>query len=368
MSQVERVIVIGAGVIGAASAWRLAEAGFEVTLYDRDAPGSGASQAALGVLGFHHRHDMPLAFNDLARHSRPFYPSVLDELESKTGRRPAYRATGQLSIALTAADLDHLKEEFEINRKLGVPVEQPTIEECQELSPGLNPSAMGALFWPENAWVDNTALTFAFVAAAEASGAQFKRGHVGKVLSENGVVTGVYVGGDFEPADWVVLAAGCWSSQIQGLKALPIEPVRGQALSVAGQPITRIVMTPRGYLVPKGEDQTMIGATKERVGYDESNTMGGLDELIDSGLEISPGLKQREFLGAWAGLRPGTPDDLPLIGPLSGLPNLIVASGHYRNGILLAPLTASLVRALITGETPLVDVGPFSPDRFTREE
>jgi glycine oxidase len=171
------------------------------------------------------------------------------------------------------------------------------------------------------------------------------------------------VGGELRPAGYIVLAAGCWSGEIDGLPPLPVEPVRGQALMVSGQPIRRIVNSPRGYLVPKGDSQTMIGATVEWAGYEEANTMGGLGELIDAGLEISPTLARSEFIGAWAGLRPSAPDLLPFIGPFGQLPNLIAATGHFRNGILFAPITAALVCGIILGEKPAVDLRSYSPDR-----
>lgn len=364
MARVADVIVVGAGVIGAACAWRLASAGLKVTVFDRQAPGSGASQAALGVLGFHARPRMPAAFDHLCRQSRRFYPAIVDELRETAGRAPDYRPCGQLSLALTENDLLELEEDYTANVAFGVQVERPTPEECQLLAPGLAREIYGALFLPDDAWIDNTALTLALVRVAEQAGATFERGDVREVEQASGRVTGVRLGGESRPAGWVVIAAGCWSGQITGLPSLPVQPVRGQALMVAGQPIRRIVMSPRGYLVPKGDGQTMIGATVERVGFDDANTLGGIEEVAEAGLEIAPGLLGNEFLGAWAGLRPGTEDYLPFIGPFSRFPNLVAATGHFRNGILLAPITAAMVRSVITGEAPPVDLEPFLPDRM----
>jgi glycine oxidase len=363
MIQKPDAIVIGTGVIGAACAWRLATAGLKVTVFDRQAPGSGASQAALGVLGFHARPRMPAAFDNLCRQSLQFYPAIIEELREVTGKTPDYRPCGQLSVALNEDDLDQIEEDYLANMALGVQVERPTPGECQMLAPGLNQGVLDALFLPDDAWVDNTALTLAIVQAAEQAGAVFKRREVQAVVRNSSRVSGVQVNGELWPAGWVVIAAGCWSGQIAGAPSLPVHPVRGQALMVAGQPIRRIVMSPRGYLVPKGEAQTMIGATVEQVGFDEANTLAGLKQLAEAGLEIAPNLKGNEFLGAWAGLRPGTPDNLPLIGPFGRLPNLIAATGHFRNGILLAPITAAMVQAAITGENSPADLEPFLPDR-----
>jgi glycine oxidase len=368
MAQNADVIVVGAGVIGVTCAWRLASAGLRVTVFDRQAPGSGASQAALGVLGFHARPKMPAAFDDLCRRSKQFYPAVVDELREFVGQAPDYRPCGQLSVALNENDLVDLEEDYSVNVALGVPVERPTMEECQLLVPDLNQQVCGALFFPNDAWVDNTALTLIVAQAAEAAGAKIERGEVQGLVIESGQVAGVRVAGELRPADWVLIAAGCWSGQISDLPPLPVQPIRGQALMVAGQPLRRIVMSPRGYLAPKGDGQTMIGATVERVGFDETNTLGGLNQIVAAGLEIAPGLKGNEFLGAWAGLRPGTQDNLPFIGPFGELSNLIAATGHFRNGILLAPITAAMVRATITGETPPADLEPFSPDRTMARE
>ncbi len=315
------------------------------------------------MLGFHIRPDKPEAFNILSRNSVRFFPAIIDELHDATGRRTAYHHGGQLSVAPDEADLAELETAYEINAAQGVPVERPTPDECLLLAPGLNPKVQDALFWPENAWVDNTALTLAFVEAAEKAGASFERGNVRSVESDSGRVTGVLVNGELRPAGWVVLAAGCWSGEIGGLPPLAVEPVRGQAYLVSGQPIKRIVMSPRGYLVPKGDDQTMIGATVEWAGFEEATTLGGLAELANVGLEISPTLAGSEFIGAWAGLRPATADDLPFIGPFGQFPNLIAATGHFRNGILFAPITAELVRATILGENPGLNLQPYSPDR-----
>jgi glycine oxidase len=266
-------------------------------------------------------------------------------------------------VALIEENLAGLEEAYVANKERGIPVERPTAAECQQLAPGLSPRLLGALFLPGDAWVDNTALTLAMVKAAEKSGAIFERGQVQAVVTEMGKATGVTVAGNTRTAGWIVLAAGCWSGQIDGLPPLPVQPVRGQAFMVAGQPIRRIVMSPRGYLVPKGDHQTMVGATVERVGFDDSGTLGGIAEVAQAGLEMAPRLAQNEFLGAWSGLRPGTPDDLPFIGPFASLPNVIAATGHFRNGILLAPITAAMVQAALLGETPPLALDPFLPGR-----
>ena len=358
------VLIIGAGIIGAACAWRLSQAGLSVRVLDRAAPGGQASQAALGVLTFHGRPDtMPKALRVLALKSSYFFPAVIEELQEAVGERVHFRQEGQLFLAMNDGDLPSLEETLNVNREEGAALERISIEEALRMEPNLNPEIAGALYAPNDAWVDNTALTQAFVRAAQLAGAIFEQADVTAVENGGGRVTGVRAGENRYEADWVVLSAGAWSGQIQGVPGVRIRPRRGQAYSVEGSYFQRVVHSPRGYIVPKGDTQTMLGATVEDVGFDVTNTPRGLGSVSKGAFELSPKLETSTFAGAWAGLRPGTPDDLPLIGPSAGRPNLIIATGHFRNGILLAPITADLVRQLIVGETPGLDLRPYSPDR-----
>ncbi len=358
------VLIIGAGIIGVASAWRLSQAGLSVTVLDRAAPGEAASQAALGVLTFHGRPDtMPKPLRILARRSREFYPAVIDELEEAIGERVYFRQEGQLILAVNDGDLPSLEETLRVNLKEGVELERATVEEALMLEPNLNPEIAGALYSPHDAWVDNTALTQAFVSAAQQVGAVFEQAEVTSVESHGGRVVGVLAGETRYEADWVVLSAGAWSGQIEGVPSVPVRPRRGQAYSVEGSYFNRVIHSRRAYIVPKDDTLTMLGATVEDVGFDSSNTPDGLGAISTRAFEISSMLETSTFVGAWAGLRPGTPDDLPIIGPSAEFPNLVVATGHFRNGILLAPITADLVRRIILGETPDFDFAEFSPDR-----
>jgi glycine oxidase len=365
------VIVIGAGIIGAACAWRLAQAGLRVTLLERSAPAAGASQAALGVLQFHAKPDVHPAYQHLSLRSRDLYPDMLTELAEATGERVPFYAGGQLSLALAEADWPDLEALQAANAALGLPVERATPAECLLLEPAINPAILGGIFFPDDAWVDNTALTLALVQAAQRAGASLQRAEAQAIEQAGGRASGVRAAGPDAPggrryaADWVVLAAGCWSRQIAGVPALPVRPVRGQALAVAGRPVRRVVASPRGYLVPKTSDQTLVGATVEEVGYDDATTLGGLAQVAAAGIEIAPRLAGCAFLGAWAGLRPAAPDGRPCLGPFADVPNLIAAAGHFRNGILQAPATAEIVCALLLGRPLPVDVSGLRPERGT---
>jgi glycine oxidase len=343
------VIVIGAGVIGAACAWRLAQAGARVTLLERSAPAAGASQAALGVLQYHAKPNVHPAYQYLSARSRDLYPNLMAELADVTGERVPYSAGGQLNIALAEADWPDLDALEAANTTQSLPVERATAEECRLLEPMLTPAVLGGVFFPNDAWVDNTALTLALAQAAERAGVRLERGEVTAIEQAEGRAVAVQAGGQRYVTDWIVLAAGCWSSQIAGLPALPVRPVRGQALAVGGQLVRRVISSARGYLVPKAGGQTLVGATVEEAGYDDGLTFGGIAELTAIGLEIAPRLGGMAWAGAWAGLRPATPDGMPYVGPFAECPNLVAAAGHFRNGILQAPATAEIVTAYVTG-------------------
>jgi glycine oxidase len=360
------VIVIGAGAIGAACAWRLAQAGAQVTVLERGAPASGASRAALGVLQHHVEPGQPPAYQHLALRGRELFPTLLEELNEITGLPRAHHAVGQMNLALSPAQLPDLEASYAANAERGVRVERLTPAGCLELEPGLNPLVAGGLLFPDNAWIDNTALTLAFARAAQAAGARLERAEAGAVMAEEGRVIGVRAGREFYPAEWVVLAAGCWSSRVGGVPPLPVRPVRGQALAVAGQPVHHIVAAGGGFLVPKEGGQTLVGSTVEEAGFDSSLTIGGLAEIMAAGTRIAPGLAGCQYLTAWAGLRPGTPDGWPYLGPFAALPKLVAATGHFRNGIMQAPATAEIVRALVMGRELPVDLAPLSPDRHAR--
>ena len=357
------VLIIGAGIVGASCAWRLSQAGLSVKILDRAAPGSEASQAALGVLTFHGRPDtMPEPMRMLARKSRDYYPAVIDELEEVVGERVYFRQEGQLILGINENDLASLEETLSVNLDEGVELERATPEEALILEPNLNPEIAGALYSPHDGWVDNTALTQAIVRAAQQAGAVFEQAEVDSIEDNNGQIASVRAGETLYESDWVVLAAGAWSGQIWNV---PVKPRRGQAYSVEGSYFERVIHSPRAYIVPRDNAQTMLGATVEDVGFNASNTPDGLGFVSKGAFEISPTLETSKFSGAWAGLRPGTPDDLPIIGSTTDFPNLVIATGHFRNGILLAPITADAVRQIVVGEVPSFDLAEFSPDRMS---
>jgi glycine oxidase len=373
------VAVVGGGVIGLASAWRLARAGAAVAVVD-PSPGSGASGVAAGMLAPVTEARMgeePLLRLNHASWAR--WPTFAAEVEAAAGRPLGYREDGTLVVALDADDRAALDELADRHRAMGLAVEGLRGREARALEPGLAPGVRAGLLARGERSVDTTALVEALRAAAEGAGVTMVPGRVARVVTAAGGdrVTGVAVAGAAPPtleAPTVVLAAGSWSPTVAGVPdrvRLPVRPVRGQVLMLrqpAGEPI--VGRTVRGivrgssiYLVPRDDGRVVAGATVEERGWSTVPTAGGAYELLRDALAIVPALDDAELVAVRAGLRPGSPDDLPMVGP-SGVEGLVVATGHHRNGILLTPVTAEAVAALVAGAPGPPEMAPCDPRRF----
>jgi len=377
-SSVEQVVVVGGGVIGLSIAWQCASRGLSVTVVD-PAPGSGASYAAAGMLApvtEAHYGEEPLLALNLAAARR--YPSFAAELGEAAGMSAGYRDEGTLVVALDAGDRAVLDELHRYQQRLGLAARQLTSRECRRLEPMLAPAVRGGLFVEGDHSVDNRRLVAALLVAAERSTVAVRRERAVELLVADDRAVGVRTASGTQVRGDVVLAAGCWSGELDGLPAdvvPPVRPVKGQILrlrSPAAAPF--LSRTVRGvvkgggvYLVPRADGEIVVGATVEEQGYDARVTAGGVWELLRDARELLPGITELELVETYAGLRPGTPDNAPLIGP-TALPGLVLATGHYRNGILLAPVTADAVAdLLVTGVLPEA-VTPFSPGRFAGRE
>lgn len=380
------VVVVGGGVIGLAVAWRAAEAGLSVTVADPD-PAGGASHAAAGMLcpvtEAHYGEEALLALN-LA--SARAWPSFAAELEEVTGAAVGYRAEGTLAVAFDEDDLRALEELRRYHAQLDLSGERLRARECRALEPLLSPRLRGGVLVGSDHQIDTRAVTAALLAAAEGAGATVVREPVAELEVAGGGARGDGVGrvcgvrlgsGETVSTETVVLAAGCRSADLPGLPAAcrpPVRPVKGQILRLEGPADPPVLTrTLRGlrqgrsvYLVPRAGGRIVVGATTEEKGFDTTVTAGAVRELLEDAVELVPAVAELELVEAIARLRPGTPDNAPLIGP-SALPGLVVATGHYRNGFLLAPITAGTVTELLrTGSVPDV-LSPFSPLRFVDE-
>ncbi|MDL4771147.1 MULTISPECIES: glycine oxidase ThiO [Thermomonosporaceae] len=367
------IVIIGAGVIGLATAWRAAARGAGVTLVD-PAPASGASSVAAGMLTPVSEltyGEEPLLRLGLA--SRDRYAAFAAELEEASGLGTGYRADGILEVAFDADDLKHLDELRRFQESLGIPAEALTGRECRRAEPMLAPGVRGGLLAPADGSIDPRRLAPALLAAGERLGVRPVRRRAASVIVEGDAATGVRLDDGTElRADRVLLAAGPWSGDIGGLPpgvVPPVRPVKGQVIRLrTAVPFLRratrgLVRGSSVYLVPRTDGEIVIGATQEELGFDTRVTAGGLWELLRDARELLPGVTELEFAEVSAGLRPGSPDNAPLLGP-TALPGLHLGTGHFRNGILLTPVSADLLAEMLVDGTVPELARPFAPGRF----
>ena len=352
-------VVVGGGVIGLCSAWRAAERGADVAIVERGDPGAGATRVAAGMLA----PVGELSFGEpelleLTLAAAEAYPSFVAELEAAAGVEIGYKRLGALHVALDRDEAEQLRRVHGLQRSLGLEAEWLPPRRCRELEPGLNPSFNGGVFAPREAAVDPRRITTALLAALRSSGVDLLGGTtVQEGLFEGRRLTGVRTDSGTElSAASVVLASGAWSGEASWLPPAarpPVRPVKGQVLELGAiggpPPCERILASERVYMVPRDDGRLIVGATVEERGFETAVTAGGVHELLREAYRLLPEVAEMELLGAIAGLRPGTPDNLPLVGP-GEIEGLILATGHYRNGILLAPHTAEAVAGLLVGE------------------
>ncbi len=360
------VVVVGGGVIGLAAAWRAQRSGLTVTVID-PRPAGQASHASAGMLpgGSAQLHGRPDLLS-LCADSRNLLPSFFAELEEYA---PAgYRRDGVLDAAFDEDALRALDSQQALQESVGVRTERLTPEECRKLQPAFAP-ALGGLLSPDEGSVDPRTLNAALITAVEALGGTLIHRRVTHVTDHQVTLDN----GDTVAFDRVVLAAGCWTHHIEGLPpgTIPeIHPVGGHILRLHSDP-PLLDVTARAhskgaslYLVPRLDGELAIGATYEDNGYDDTATAEGARELLNRAAEVIPGVGALRFGEISVGLRPGSPDGLPLIGPTT-VPDVYLASGHYRMGVQLAPVTAEIITALLTDSPPPASAAPFTPLRLT---
>lgn len=363
-----KVLVIGGGVIGTAVALELAAAKLDVTVVERGVPGAEASVAAGGMLAPQLENVAPGPALDLGLRSRGAWPAWAKDLEERSGVGVGYLPSGVVLAAFTEHDAHALEATVAWQTAASLRATFLSGDEARALEPGLSPKALAAAHFPDDHQVDNQALMRALPLAAARAGVTFRTATARAVLEESGRATGVDADGERLFADAVVLAAGAWSSLVPGTGLPPtaVRPVRGQMAELTARlpPLAHIVKTPAGYLVPRAGGRVIAGSTMEYVGFDKRVTAEGLAKLLCLAAEVCPALGQATVSGSWAGLRPGTEDKLPFLGA-GPLERLYLATGHFRNGILLAPMTARVIASLVKGERPAVDLRPFRFERLS---
>lgn len=371
------VVVVGAGVIGCAVAIELRRRGHQATVIDRGRVETGAalgrgpegSSAAAGIVGaqLEGMHgDGPLT--RLCLQSRALYPAWVARLEAQSGRDVELRPAGVLEIAYAAPALEAIAAQVAWQTEAGLPVEHLDAAEVRALEPSLTTEIVGAVRFPDDPRLDPPALLSALRVAAERSGVVFRaEAEVARVLIRSGRAAGVELaGGATIEGDAVVISAGSWSALIgeTTLARDVIAPARGQMieLRLAEQVLRSVVEGPDCYLSPRDDGRVLVGSTVELVGFRAGPTAAAARDLLAAAIRLLPALGGATLSRAWAGFRPRSADERPLIGavPVEGL---VIATGHFRNGVLLAPITAEIVAALLTGEAPGVDLAPFDPRR-----
>jgi len=359
------VAVIGGGAVGAACARAAALRGLRVTIFEPGPDPAAASPASAGMLAAQ-IEAADEALLALSVRARDRYEPLAPELRDTTGIDIGFWRAGIAAIALDEVDAERLKEEVARQRQAGLRCDWLDGDEVRERWPGAAPECHGALVSPEDGAVDPQALTRACLADARRVGATLQVERITALQTANGRVTGVVTRSGTTPADHAVLAAGVWSSQIAGLpRALPVEPVRGQLAATAwpaGTPAA-IVYHDHGYVLARGND-AVLGSTMERAGFDCQVTNEGLAQIFRGAVRLLPALLQQAVRRMWAGLRPVTPDGRPILGRDPEVERLWYATGHGRDGILLAALTGEITADLLTSGVPDVDIAPLSVDRF----
>jgi len=357
------VVVIGAGLIGLATAFELAERGATVRVYDRGEPGRAASWAAAGMLAPYSEHinDGPLL--DLCASSLREYPAFVERVRAASGADPRLRLDGVVHTAFNDTDLERLQRHAQTLAMRNVATEMVDRSSILSAEPWLGSNVSGGLIVNGEGYVDNRRLGRALVSACQTRGVLVERSPSLRVECDARRALGVHTDLGFVAAGAIVNACGAWASQLNGVPPScvpPVEPIKGQmfALAVPVDFVRHATWVPGAYLVPREDGRLLVGATVESAGFDERVTAGGMDDLLHAALSAAPSLGAFAVTESWAGLRPGTPDGLPFLGPTL-IEGLFLACGHYRNGILLAPATARTIADAVEGK-PAPELLPFA--------
>ena len=360
-SNSQHVIVVGAGVIGCSIAYHLSLAGNKVTLIDRNRIASGSSGVAAGMiasvsegfsddLGF--KKDVGNLF-DLADSSRSQLLGILDKLENESGIDIEYRESGIMHLAITQSEVDELQNRLQWQCKLGMGVDWLDSQATLKAEPSLNNNIMGSLLSPNEGHVNSRRLVNAFAKAAIKNGTDLlENTDVTGLLSSNGRITGVKLQNRIIESDWVVFAAGSWAGRLSDWIGLdiPIKPIKGQVLACRPVPchVSHILWRGINWMVPKADGSIIMGTTREDVGFDDLPNIGSIAGILNECIKLVPDIFEAKLHKVWAGLRPATPDELPIIGPVEKCDGLVLALGHYRSGMLLSTVSGKLVSDYIS--------------------
>jgi glycine oxidase len=362
------VVIAGGGLVGAAIALELSRAGLKVAVFDAQEPGQEASWASAGILSPAPENPAMIALVPLAKASLQLYPGFIALVEELSAIPTGYRAKGTVEALFSRHARKELNTIIALHHGLGLKAEALSAKEARELEPALSEEMEAAVLRPDEASVDNRQLSAAALEAARLSGAQIVAGSaVLAIWREASKCLGVVLGsGEKIAASHTIIAAGCFSANIEGVQEFaPVRPAKGQMVSLrcAAAKIERVLWSERIYLVPRNDGRILAGATVEYAGFDKTVTAAGVHANLDGAIELSPALAAARLEATWAGLRPDTPDHMPILGP-TDIEGLLMATGHFRSGVLLTPVTARLISEQVLGKTAGYEWERFSPLRF----
>jgi glycine oxidase len=360
-------VIAGGGIIGASIALELASAGLKVAVFDTQKPGREASWASAGMISPSPESPAMASLLPLSLASVRLYPEFIGLVEELSGQSVGYRKDGALDILLTEEEAAGIGGILSQHRAAGLQAEALSREQVRELQPALSPEVRGAVHRPDEASLDNRLLTEATLEAARRKGVEIFSGNGAKALwFEGHTCAGLQLETGRVVARWTVIAAGCFSARIEGAAPYaPVIPAKGQMISLRCDAVRlqRDLWLEHNYLVPRNDGRIIAGATVEYEGFDRSVTVAGMKKILTGAISLVPALEKARVEETWTGLRPDSPDHLPILGPTDH-DGLLIATGHFRSGILLTPATARLVREWITSRKVSVDWAPFSPMRF----
>lgn len=361
------VAIVGGGVIGGAIALELSLAGLRVGIFDRQQPGQEASWASAGILSPAPENPGMISMVPLGKASMSLYPKFVSQVEEITGKSAGFRPKGTLEAFFSRDTKERLSTTIALHHGLGLRADPLRAEDARELEPSLSESIEAAVFRPDECSIDNRALTDAVLDAARRRGAEIFTDSGAKAIWREGHrCSGLILQNEKVEAKWTIVAAGCFSAAIEGVANFaPVRPAKGQMAALRSDEVKmeRVLWSENIYLVPRNDGRILAGATVEYVGFDKRTTAGGIEKILSAAIELAPGLANARIEETWAGLRPDSPDHLPILGP-TDVEGLLMATGHFRSGILLTPITARLVREWITEGRVSVDWDRFSPLRF----
>jgi glycine oxidase len=360
-------VVAGGGIIGASIAFELAAEGLSVAVFDAQQPGREASWASAGMISPAPESSAMASLLPISMTSVRLYPEFLRRVEEISGKTVGYRNDGALDLLLNGTGQAEVDEILELHRGAGLRAEALSGPEAREIEPALTRELRAAIHRPDEASLDNRLLIEATLEAARRKGAEIFPGSGAKALwAEGHACKGLRLQNGRVEARWTVIAAGCFSARIEGVAPYaPVTPAKGQMMALRCDSVNlkKDLWSGHMYLVPRNDGRIIAGSTVEYEGFDRNVTVAGMKKILSGAISLVPALESARIEETWAGLRPDSPDHLPILGP-TDLDGLLIATGHFRSGILLTPVTARLIREWVTTHKVSEDWAPFDPMRF----